>query len=359
MKNTTILSLLFAVFIFNSACQKEENQKEETYRSVRYLKVGNTTLSNNTTYSGKASADQEMELSFRNNGIITKKLVKVGQKVKKGELLMQLDNIQAQLSYEQSLASLKAAKSEMYTAKSEYERGRKLYEQGNYTLSKYETVKNTFENASNQLTSAERKLAIDHQQILNGYIYAPKDAVVAEVNANINETVSSGHKVMVLNAGNEMNVIVGVSESTINEVKNGMGAFLNFKSIAQKLKGEVIEVSPILNQENATFPVKIRINNPTASIHPGMATEVKFDMGDLASEYNIVLPLSAIGEDEHGNFVYTIEDHSDELGVIGKQYIKVGELTDEGILINEGVEQGQMIVTAGLHTLINGQIVKL
>ncbi|NME72609.1 efflux RND transporter periplasmic adaptor subunit [Flammeovirga aprica] len=359
MKNFTILSLLLTVFIFNSSCQKEEKQKEKTYRSVRYIKVGNTTLSNNTTYSGKASADQEMELSFRNNGIIIKKLVKVGQKVKKGELLMQLDNIQAQLSYEQSLASLNAAKSEMYTAKSEYERGRKLYEQGNYTLSKYETVKNTFENASNQLTSAERKLAIDHQQILNGYIYAPKDAVVAEVNANMNETVSSGQKVMVLNAGNKMNVIVGVSESSINDLSNGMLAHLNFKSIGERLDGEVVEVSPILNKENATFPVKIKINNPSASIHPGMAVEVKFDLDGLASEYNIVLPLSAIGEDESGNFVFTVENIGDDLGVVGKQYIKVGELTDEGILIDRGVEQGQYIITAGLQTLINGQIVKL
>lgn len=359
MKKYTLLSLFFAVLIFNSSCQKEEEQKGEIYRSVRYLEVENTSLSNNTIYSGKASASQEMGLSFRSSGIIVEKLVKVGQKVKKGDLLMKLDNIQAQLSYEQSLAALKTAKSEMYTTKSEFERGRKLYEQGNYTLSKYEVVKNTFENASNQLVSAERKLAIDQQQILNGYIYAPKDGIVAEVNSNINETVNSGHQVMVLNAGDEMNVVVGISESSINQIKNGMEANLNFKSIGQKLEGEVIEVSPILNKENATFPVKISIKNPTASIHAGMAVKVQFNLGDAASDFNIVLPLNAIGEDENGNFVYTLEDQNDSLGVVRKQYIKLGKLTDDGILIEEGVEQGQKIVTAGLQTLINEQIVKL
>ncbi|ANQ51805.2 efflux RND transporter periplasmic adaptor subunit [Flammeovirga sp. MY04] len=359
MKNITMISLFLTAFIFNTGCQEEKQETVETIRSVRYTEVKNTTLSNNTIYSGKATADQEMELSFRNNGIITKKLVKVGQKVKKGKLLMQLDNIQAQLSYEQSLAALNAAKSEMFTAKSEYERGRKLYEQGNYTLSKYETVKNAYENATNQLTSAERKLAIDKEQILNGYIYAPKDAVVAEVEANLNETVSSGQKVMVLNAGNEMNVVVGVSESSINEITNGLTAYLNFRSIDEKLKGEVIEVSPIVNKENATFPVKIRIQNPTNSIHPGMAAEVKFNLGDLASDYNIVLPLSAVGEDEKGNFVYFIKDRKNDLGLVGKEYVQVGELTDEGILITDGIEQGQLIITAGLQTLIQGQTVKL
>ncbi|OHX64547.1 efflux RND transporter periplasmic adaptor subunit [Flammeovirga pacifica] len=359
MKNTTIVAFFLTVLIFNTSCKEEKQEAKNVFRIVRYTEVSYSDLDNAKSYSGKAVADQEMELSFRSSGIITEKNVKVGQNVKQGELLMKLDNIQAKLTYEQSVAALNTAKSEMYTAKSEFERGRKLYEQGNYTLSKYQSVMNAFENASNQYASAERKLAIDKEQVRNGYIYAPKDAVVAEVNANLNETVSSGQSVILLNAGNDLNVEVGVPENTINNIYVGMNSTLTFKSIEQTVSGKVIEVSPILDRENATFPVKIRLNDSSKKIHPGMLSDVKFDFEHIASEYNMVLPLSAIGEDAKGNFVYAIKPLEDSLGTVTKQYIKVGDLTDRGVVINSGVEVGQIIVTAGLQTLISGQTVKL
>ncbi|AZQ64945.1 efflux RND transporter periplasmic adaptor subunit [Flammeovirga pectinis] len=359
MKNTKVIYLFLCVFILNISCSKVQIESKKEYRKVRYLKIENTKLVDERAYSGYAIPSLEMELSFRSNGTIIEKNVKVGQKVTEGDLLMKLDNIQAQLSYEQSLSALNSAKSEMYTAKSEYKRGKILYEKGNYSLSKYESVKNKYENANSQLSSAVRKLAIDKEKIKNGYIYAPKNGIIAALNANLNEMVSTGEAVIVLNAGQEINVMVGVSEKIINQIKVGTSAQLNFKSNNEIIQGNVIEVSPIMEADKGTFPVKINLSSHQKKVYPGMVADVFFEFSANTNQSQLLLPISAIGEDQDGNFVYVIRPTRNNYGTVYKKQITIGGLKDQGIVITDGISEGQLVVTAGLHTLLPGQTVKL
>ncbi|WP_281612538.1 efflux RND transporter periplasmic adaptor subunit [Flammeovirga sp. SubArs3] len=360
MKNIKFIYPFLAVLMISISCTNEQYEEEKAIRSVRYLKIEKQNIDDKRTYSGYAVASQEVELSFRNNGIVTEKLVKVGQKVKKGDLLMRLDNVKAKLSFEQSLSALNAAKSDMLTAKSEYIRGKVLYEKGNFTLSKYETLKNTFENAINQYASAERKLAIDKEQIRFGYIYAPKDGTIAAVEANLNETVSNGQTVIKLNEGDGINVMVGVPENVISQINQHETVALNFTSSDEILSGRVTEISPIIDNESATFPVKIELEEIASSIYSGMVTEVTFNFSsDQEVHTSIVLPLSAVGEDQEGNFVYYITKDQGDTATVHKRKIQVGDLLDHGIIIESGLTEGDMIVTAGLQTLLTGQTVKL
>ena len=362
MKYTNHIILLLLITITFSSCKDKTEEKKEVLRPVRYEVVSKANTQKSRTFSGVASAGNELELSFRSSGIITALNAKVGQRVKKGALLMKLDNVQAQLAYEQSISALNSAKSAMNTSKSSLERSKALYEKGSQSLSDYETAKNSFQNALDSYESAKRKKEIDQSQINYGYIYAPKSGIIAAVNTSLNETVSSGQTMAILNAGDEVNVIVGMPESVINNISIGMLTDINFTSLAEgEFKGSIIEIAPIVDSQTTTFPVKVDISNPSSAIKPGMVANVTFTFGSVNNTQSnlLIIPVKSVGEDGKGNYVFVIESEDDKVGIAKKQTITLGELTNAGFIVKSGLTEGQKIATAGLQTLLDGQRVKL
>lgn len=354
------LFILLSFLIFTNSCSKKEEIKKTLIRPVNYEIVKKSNAEEVRTYNGVATASFQIELSFRTNGIITKKNIKVGQKVKKGQLLMKLDNVQSRLSYEQSKVSLNTALSKMNTVKSELERAKALFETGSYSLSKYDAIKNDFNSAKNNYESAKRKLEIDKSQIDYGFIYAPKNGVIASVNSNLNETVSPGQVIAVLNAGDHVNVTAGLPENIINKINVGMVAHVSFSALNNtRFLANVIEISPSLNDNSSTYPIKLDIPKNPKNVKPGMVADVTFVFQNKNSSDFITVPINAIGEDGDGNFVFVIDSIENNIGIAKKRIVKIGNLSNEGFSILEGLKENEKIATAGLQTLLDGQKVKL
>ncbi|MFP2997550.1 efflux RND transporter periplasmic adaptor subunit [Spongiivirga sp. MCCC 1A20706] len=354
------LFLLFTVFTLHS-CKEETKKKEEVLRPVNYQVVGTADAQKIRSFSGVARAGDEIELSFRSNGIITELNVTVGQKVKKGDLIAKLDNVQANLAYEQSVSALNSANSAMKTAKSALDRIKSLYESGSQSLSDYETAKNNYQTALDQYESAKRNKSIQQSQINYGFIRAPKDGTIASKPGTLNANVSAGQVIAILNAGEQINIMVGLPENVINKVETGMEVDLTVSAVEGNLKGSVLEVSPVVDANSSTYPVKIDINPANSAIKPGMAANVTFNLGgnEEANDNALVVPVKAVGEDGNGNYVFLIESADNKTGTVKKQTIEVGELTSNGFKVKTGLKGGEKIATAGLQTLLDGQKVRL
>lgn len=358
----TILPLV--IFTLLLSCKEKVTEKKEVIRPVTYEEVSKMSAQQIRTFSGVASAGNELELSFRNNGIVTVLNAKVGQTVKKGALIARLDNVQAKLAYEQAVSSLNASQSAMTTAKSTLDRSRALYEKGSQSLSDYESAKNAYQSALDQHESAKRTKEIKQSQINYGAIYAPKDGIIAVKNVSLNETVSTGQVIVVMNAGNEIQIEVGLPGNAINKVALGMETSILFSAIAStSIIGNVAEVAPMVNANASTFLVKIDIVDPPSTIRPGMVADVTFTFGASNSSDNannpIVIPVESVGEDGNGNFVFTINSSDGKIGTVKKQTITIGKLTSNGFVVLDGLSEGDKIATAGLQSLLDGQKVKL
>ncbi len=354
--------LLITTILAFSSCKKEEKKKEEVLRPVSFQVVGTSDASKVRSFSGTAKASDEIGLSFRSGGVITKVNHWKGAKVKKGDVVARLDNVEANLAYEQSVSALNSANSAMKTAKSALERVKSLYESGSQSLSDYEAAKNSYQSALDQYESAKRNKSIQATQVSYGIIRAPKDGVIAWTDGAVDERVSSGHQFALLNAGDDLKIEVGLPESLVNRVNVGMETDLEFSAIEQgSFKGTVIEVSPAIDQSSSTYITAIGIVNPSADIKPGMAANVTFDFGssDATTDNSLVVPVKAVGEDSNGNYVFIIETDDDKVGVVKKQTIEVGEITSDGFKISSGLDGGEKIATAGLQTLLDGQKVRL
>jgi multidrug efflux system membrane fusion protein len=362
MKYNIYKIFFVSLLIFMSACKEKVEEKTVVLRPVKYEVVGTANAQMIRTFSGVAKAGDEIELSFRSNGIITTMNVKVGQQVKKGDLIAKLDNVQANLAYEQAVSSLNSARSAMNTSKSSLDRIKSLYEKGSNSLSDYESAKNSYQAGLDQFESAKRNKSIQSSQISYGYIKAPKAGIIAAKNNDLNENVSAGQVIAVLNAGTDINVLVGLPENMINKVQSGMETILSFSAIEKtEFKGEVIEIAPIVDANSATYPVKIDIQNPTEAIKPGMATNVVFDFSNAEkrADNSLVIPVKAVGEDGKGRFVFIITSKDGTTGTVNKRQVELGELTTDGFKVISGLANGDKIATAGLQTLLDGQDVRL
>jgi RND family efflux transporter MFP subunit len=351
---------IIALMLLTSCNDSKDEQTIEMIKPVRYQEI--TFASGNTVRSflGTARSDKEINLSFRTSGILTTLNINVGRKVLKGNLLAQLDNAEAILSLEQAIASENSAKSNLNTATSTLERTRTLYEKGSASLSDYENAKSSYASAEANYESAYRSVDIRRKQVSYGVIYAPATGIIASRPVEINENVSAGQVVAVLNAGNKMEVSLGVPENVINLLNKDMTVEIAFTALKNKrYKGFINEIAPSLDANTSTYPIRVRISSPSPEIKSGMAANVFFSFAEKTDLEALIAPVAAVGEDSEGNFVFLIQSEDGLTGTVTKHHFTIGELTPKGFIIKEGLALGDRVATAGLQTLLDGQKVKL
>ena len=358
----TIFRLVLVAFtgMVTAGCQPEVTE-EPIVRTVRTMQVGQGGSDIQRTFSGRAQSDSEIDLSFRTNGLIVGFNIKLGQNVTKGDLLAELDTVSARLSYEQAQASLISAKSNLDTQKLALDRARSLYEKGGASLSDYENAKNAHRSAQSTYRSSQRSVDLQLEQIRYAKIFAPEDGVISAVYKDVEENAGVGETVAVLNAGTQMEIEVGLPESFINFVNVGSDVLVAFAALPNiEFGGEVTEVSPSLDRQSTTYPVRIRLVEPSEEIKSGMAASVTFDLDtgeDDAAE--LLVPATSVGEDSTGRFVFIIVGSSEEEQIASKKYIEVGDLIGDSFEVLSGLELGDFVVTAGVHSLLDGQKVRL
>ncbi len=360
MKSITKTVLLALSLTFFFSCGDKKKETSIAVRPVKYQVVSYKNANQSRTFSGTAQTEKIVNLSFRSTGIVTELNIRLGQRVRKGQLLAKLDNVQARLAYEQAVTQVNSSKSQMNTAKLNLDCVRSLYEKGSASLSDFENAKNGFKTAQQGYQSAKRGLDIQAQQIKFGYIYAPANGIISSVSTEVDENVAVGKVIATLNAGKTMEIELGLPESVINKVSEKMPVDIQFSALKdQVFKGMVREVAPSASNNTATYPVKISILTPSNLIKSGMATDVTFHFKtDKTSAQKIIVPTNVVGEDSNGNFVFVLKGQGDTV-TVQKQKVTIGKLTTDGFEIKEGLKVGDKIATAGLQSLLNGQKVRI
>ncbi|MEO0337671.1 MAG: efflux RND transporter periplasmic adaptor subunit [Bacteroidota bacterium] len=353
-------SYIFIISCFLIACSTKVEEAEIFIRPVKYETVGYSNGKQTRSFSGTAQTDKTVQLSFRNNGIITQFDIRLGQRVRRGQLLGKLDNVQARLAYEQALTQLNAAESQMNTAKLSLNRIRSLFEKGSAALSDFEAAKNAFRTAEESFQSAKRGVDIQKEQVRFGFLYAPENGIISNVLAEKDENVGPGQTVAILDAGREMEIVIGIPEVVINSITQGMTATVDLPAIPGKIfTAKVTEVAPAIDASTATYTARLTVDEPEGEIKGGMAANVNFEWtnGEDAAQA-LIVPLNAVGEDSNGRFVFLIEEAGDS-ATVKKHPITIGAVTEDGFEVKTGLSAGQKIATAGLQTLLNGQQVLL
>ena len=352
--------------------QEADTTTASPLRPVRYKTISYAAGADQHTYSGVAQADKLSKLSFRVGGTIRTVNIKLGDRVRKGQLIATIDPVDYSIQAEQATASekgaeanLQAAETQLINARSSYQRIEKLYENNSVPLSDYEQSKSAYESAQSnydaaktQVTSAKKQSQSARNQVNYTKLLAPFDGIITAVNVEVNELVGSGNPIAEISSESKPEVNVGIPENYISNIKNGQKVSIQFSVLPeQRFTGTVSEVSYAAGN-SPTYPAIVRIDNPNPDIRPGMAATVTFQQDD-DKQTLLICPVSALAKDMESTFVYVLEKQNEEEYLVKKQAVEVGEITPGGFALKSGLQEGQLVATAGLKSLLDGMSVKL
>lgn len=356
------VSSLALITLLLAGCKPSE-KKEEAIKPVKYAEIVYARGSRTNTFSGIVKAQSETNLSFKVGGTLSQVNVKMGDRVRKGQLISAIDPVDYNLQKEQALAQKNSAEAQLLSARSTFERIEKLYEMNSVSLSDFENAKTNLDAAISQLAAAESQLEAANNQVNYTKLYAPTDGVVSEVNITVNEVVQAGRTVMVISSEDEnnMEVEVDIPERYIKDVQNGDEVKIRISSIDDNFRGTVTEVAYSSSGTGVTYPVSISLNSKSnKTIRPDMPAEVTFSFGKSNEESGLVAPLKAIASGVDGNYAFRlVADTLDGIFVAEKVTIELGTITEDGYIINEGLSVGDLVAVAGLSSLYDGRKVKL
>jgi len=287
---------------------------------------------------------------------------KVGDRIKKGDVIASLDSATYALQAQQSQAALVEAQSSQRNAKASYDRTKKLYESGNVSRSELDDARAASDSAAAAVQSASKVLEIARLNLSYTRLKTDEDCAIASVDAEEGENVAQGSQVFFAACGEDLEVKLDIPESIIASIKKGMNVDVIFSALEGKtFKGRVNEVGVTSVQGGTTFPVTVLMTDQDKEgLKPGLSADVVFSItGDKkGGSTAIVVPTFAIGEDQTGRFAFILQKSEDGRTIVKRQPVKVGRVLPNGIEVQEGLTPGMRVITAGVSVLRDGMEVK-
>ena len=338
------------------SCASQEEIEQELVRPVVTMITPEPGQSRERHFSGTARAEVETMLSFRVGGKIHDLHAKLGQAVKAGDLIAELDNTDYELQVKQSQAQLAQADACLEQARAEYGRTRQLYEAENVSKSSLDTAQAAFKSAVARRDAALKGLELVSQQLEYCKLHAPMDGSIASVSVEEHQAVQAGQTIATLAAGNVMEVEIGAPGALITKLRVGLAAKIEFEAIPNQVFDALVSEVGMELSHSSTYPVKLQLLSADTRIRPGMIGEVVLSFSHEKEGVIYVPPVAVVGTPDGERYVWI---YAQEHGTVSRRLVKTDALTSDGLQIVEGLTTGERIVIRGVHQLQEGMKVRL
>ncbi|WP_046869642.1 efflux RND transporter periplasmic adaptor subunit [Microvirga massiliensis] len=356
-------ALALSLALLLSACS-DKGAKEAALppRPVLVFRVVDNDVIAGRAIPGQARSAHEAALSFRVGGRMLERRVKTGDQVKEGEIVATLDPAPYQAEVDSVTAALERARATYRNAVSQLDRDRQLFEKAIIAKARLETSETNAQEAlaavqSSEATLERRKLDVEYTTL-----HAPFGGVVSAVFAEVFEEVKPQQSVMRIIDPETIEMVINVPESLISLVPYAVDVKVTFDAFpGVEIPAEISEIGTEPSETTRTYAVKLLVAPPPGiRIVPGMAGRAHARPGPQIAERfkGAVIPLSAIVSPDGaaGSFVWVVNEAS---RTVTRRKVEVGEPVLGGVNIREGLVPGDLIVTAGVHSLQDGQSVRL
>nr|WP_180110862.1 MULTISPECIES: efflux RND transporter permease subunit [unclassified Acinetobacter] len=269
----TVVSMIIVCSVALWGCSKDKAQTEQEVPFVMVTQPGATHFEQKS-YAGDVQARQQTALAFRVGGQITERYVDVGDQVRVGQVLAKLDVKDAQLQLNAAQAQLESARSAAQIAEDELKRFKQLLPVNAVSRSQYDAVENQYKAAQSNLKQAQSNYDVSRNQTGYNQLIANKNGVITERNIEIGQVIAAGQPAFQLAIAGERDVVIGVPEQAVTEIKTGQDAWVTLWSKPQeKFAGYVREISPAADQSR-TYSVKVALREGNSAIQLGQSARV-------------------------------------------------------------------------------------
>ena len=367
---------------------EEARKAKETPLPVKAVEARKGDLIIKLKSPGEAVTNMKINMKAEVAGVIKSLNVEESKHVKKGELLVELDDEKYRLDLEQEEATRLKVLSELLVekrfaepgetrsgpdrekiqkAKDDYEEARRRFRSGLTSRAEFEKASTEYElsliesgekkeeirAAAKGLTQAEIRVKAAQMNLEKTKIKAPFSGIIHDIKVSPQEHVTSGRELFTLVNIDRICVHAKVLESEIGKMKVGREVDLKFSAYPGKIfKGEVKAISPVINPQDKTCKVIIDVANPEEEIKPGMHVEV-----EIAAEIHkdkLLIPQDAVLVRSGRKLAFVVEE-----GLAKWRYIDVGLENENYAQVLDGIKEGESVIIEGHFTLAHDARVRI
>ena len=340
--------LMVAAAALLAACSRPA-PPEEPVRSVKLLTVGVGALQSSLEYSGEVRARVESRLGFRVAGKIVQRQAELGQRVRAGQVLAQLDPKDYQLATDAARAQLASATTQRDLA--DYKRYQALKDQNFISGAELERRDATLKAAQATLDQARAQLSSQGNQAADTTLVADVAGVVTGIDAEPGQVVSAGTPVVRIAQDGPRDVVFAVPEDKVGLITPGSEVAVRGWSGGANLTGRVREVAASADAATRTYQIKVAIDGADA---PALGSTVYVTPKALshAGIPAIKLPTSALRQEGQSTAVWVYDAAS---STVKSQVVQIATADGNEAVVAAGLAPGMQVVATGVHVLSPGQ----
>jgi len=319
----------------------------------------NTDFSHYIELQGRVDAENISYISPRGQGGQVKAvLVKQGDHVKKGQLLLRLDDAVLQQNVVAAKEGLESIKTQLSFAKNIYQRQKNLWDQGIGTEVQLITAKNNAATLANQLASTQENVKSIQEQSKTSLVYSDVNGIADLVNIRVGETfigqINGVPQIRIVN-NTKLKVIGNIPENYLGAVSKGSPLIVQMPDVNKTFNVVVSFVGASIDIINRGFVVEAKLPSDP-SLKPNQIALLKIK--DYAAKNTISIPLNTLQNDDKGKFVMVANTENGKM-IAHKRPVDIGLLNGDVLEIKAGLKAGDVLITEGFGSLYDGQLLTL
>lgn len=352
------LGLLMITSCNNGSDNKAGMQDEKP--KVKLATVKGQNIPQTEVFAGTVESDVKNNISPNMQVRIRKIHFDIGDYVKKGQVVVSLDESsqqQMKLQIQSQITQTQSQIAQMQNQQAEFNRTAELYNIGGASKSEYEAAQTQLTVQKNAVASQQNQLKVLQTQLSqlsqNTNLVSPISGVVTARNYDDGD-MYNGTPVLTIEQLNPVKLKVNISETHFKDVSVGMLVDVDLDAYGDEIfAGKVATICPAIDQNTHTFPIEIAIVNTDNKVHPGMFGRATINFGD---EYRVVVPDAAIVKQVGAGdrYVYIYKN-----GKVAYTKVELGKHLGDNYEIISGVNPEDQVVIAGMSRLANGKEVQV
>lgn len=309
-------------------------------------------------YPVEVAARYSNPMSFRVPGKLIERTARLGDVVRKGQVVARLDPTDALKQQAAAQAAMEAADHRLLFAQQQLDRDTAQSARNLISARELEQTQDAFAAAKAAREQAADQLVIARNNVQYTTLLADHDGVITSENADTGQVVAAGQPVYSLAWSGDLDVSLDAAAGEVGGIAVGQSASVTLAALPDlRLQAKVREVSPSADPLTRSYRVKLTLLHPDAAVRLGMTGEVVLaPRGPSAAIDPITVPATAIFHHGKDPAVWVVRPQESTLEL---RPVTAGRYSDSGVVITAGLKDGEVVVTSGSHTVFEGERVRV
>lgn len=282
--------------------------------------------------------------------------VRQGQAVKKGQLLLKLDDAILRQSVTAARRQTDGIKTQLAFAKNVYQRQKNLWDKGIGTEVQLITAKTNVESLENQLGAANEQIKVAQEQLNTSNVVSDVSGIADEVNIKVGEIFSGMNaqgqpQIKIVNTSS-LKAVTTIAENYINKLHTGTPVVITLPDVNKTFNSSISYLGQSIANNMIGFVAEAKLPRD-AALKPNQTAIIKIQ--DYTASNAIVIPVNTIQNDEKGKYVYVLQKSGNGQMYASKRNINIGEAFGEMVEVKTGLSAGEQLITEGYQDLYEGQ----